>query len=503
MEANDIYSLKIIKREMKQLPAAEGVIKYLQLYSAIKSNIDKELLPYKWHLPSTRDLSTALHLSRSTVIRSYEMLMLEKYITSKKGSGYWVSLQLESKTKKLEMTERDVENSYPTLSKRGHAFLKNRPLLNRIFGSSLSFQPGIPPIDIFPMNLWKNLWNNYWSYIKSSELSYGQASGSDLLKIQISNYLRVSRNIKCLPSQIIIVSGSLQSLYLLANALVDDGDQVIIEDPTFPNVHAVFKSCLADLKTLSLDKNGMDISQFPESPKKPVKLIHVTPTGHYPTGNTMGIKRKKELLAFAAKHKAYIIENDYEREVSDTNNSRPPIFSIDDEHRTIYLGTFNRLLFPSVRLGYMIVPQHLVSVIESLQELSHRFVSPLTQLVMEQFIEKNHLYRHFKNLNETAKRRKIAFVHSFKEEIPDMILIKSEIDSLHIVAQFKKQVGIETELRICQKLLKTGISVFPLSKCYINLTPQTGFIIGYATINSNLIMQKLKIFARVLKESNL
>lgn len=503
MEANDIFSLKIVKREMKQLPLAEKGVKYLELYSAIKSSIDKELFPYQWHLPSTRDLALALQLSRSTVIRSYEMLMLEKYIASKSGSGYWVSFQLVSKKEQLEMTERGVEISYPKLSKRGSAFLKNRPLLNRIFGSSLSFQPGIPPIDIFPMNLWKNLWNNYWSYIKSSELSYGQASGSDLLKKQISNYLRVSRNIKCLPSQIIIVSGSLQSLYLLANALVDNGDQVILEDPTFPNVHAVFKSCLADLKTLTLDKNGMDISQFPVRPQKPVKMIHVTPTSHYPTGVMMGMKRKKELLAFASKHKAYIIENDYEREVSDTNNSRPSIFGMDGEHRTIYLGTFNRLLFPSVRLGYMVVPQHLVSVIESLQELSHRFVSPLTQLVMEQFIEKNHLYRHFKNLNQTSKRRKIAFIDSFKEMISDMVLIKNEVDSLHIVAQFKEQVCMEKELSICQNLLKAGISVFPLSKCYINQTPQTGFIIGYATINRNLMKQKLRIFARVLKESNL
>jgi GntR family transcriptional regulator/MocR family aminotransferase len=503
MDANDIFSLKIIKSEMQQMPSAEKGLKYLVLYSAIKSSIDKELFPYQWSLPSSRDLANALNLSRSTVIRSYEMLMLEKHIASKIGSGYFVSFQLAPKTAQLEMTKRSIEISYPKISKRGSAFLKNRPLLNRIFGSSLSLQPGIPPIDIFPMNLWKNLWNNYWSYIKSSELSYGQASGSDLLKKQISNYLRVSRDVKCLPSQIIIVSGSLQSLYLLANAIVDDGDQVILEDPTFPNVHAVFKSCLADLKTLPLDKNGIALSQFPEGLKKPVKMIHVTPAGHYPTGVVMGMKRKKELLAFASKHKAYIIENDYEREVSDKDNIRPPLYSLDSEQRTIYLGTFNRLLFPSVRLGYMVVPQHLVSVLESLQELSHRFVSPLTQLVMEQFIGKNHLYKHFKNLNETAKRRKIAFIHYFEEMVPDMILIKNEVDSLHMVALFKKQVCIETELNICQNLLTAGITVFPLSKCYISLNPQTGFIIGYATINRNLMKQKLNIFSRVLKDSNL
>jgi GntR family transcriptional regulator/MocR family aminotransferase len=276
---------------------------------------------------------------------------------------------------------------------------------------------------------------------------------------------------------------------------------VAMEDPTFPNVHSIFKSCLAKLKPLPLDDEGIDISKLKQTDKP--KIIHTTPSNHYPLGVKMSKKRRLELLQWASQNKAYIVENDYEHEVANALHTEPSIFSLDQEQRTLYLGTFNRLLFPSIRLGFMVVPMQLVSVLQALQEHSHRFVSPLTQLAMGQFIERNLLYLHFKKLNEVAQKREKSFTQFFKENIAKLELQDRGYDSLHKVALFKKEVSIEKELALENELVLNDISVFPLSKCYINAKPLTGLIMGFSTVRTSLMKNKLLKMEQIIKQFKL
>jgi len=495
------FALQKIKLEIKNSEASSNQPKYIKLYLAIKACIEKKEMPDQWILPSTRELAFAFKLSRTTVIKSYEMLLLEKLITSKQGSGYRVNFQ--NNFASASTPKKFNPKKYPSLSDRGKAFIENRSQLNRKSVKALTFKPGLPPIDIFPIDKWKNLLNNYWRYIKSSELMDEQVSGSDVLKKQISDYLLVSRNLKCNTDQIIIVSGSLQSLYLIANSILDKGDSIIIEDPTFPNVHSIFKSCLAELIPLSIDREGIDISKLSKLVKGKTKLIHVTPSNHYPLGVKMSKKRRLEILKWASQNNAYIIENDYENEIANATHSEPSIYSLDEEQRTLYLGTFNRLLFPSIRLGFMVVPSHLTPVLEALQELSHRFVSPLTQFVMGQFIENNHLYLHIKKLKTVAQKRELAFKQIFKENFSKMYLQERGFESLHKVALFKKDVSVENERALSAVLAENDISVFPLSKCYIQGKPKTGFIMGYSNVPISLMKNRLIQMAQIVENSEL
>lgn len=473
--------------------------KYISLYKAIKSCILKQELPQHWVIPSTRSLADSLGLSRTTVIKAYELLMLEKLMLAKAGSGYRVMAQSQPEPSNSNAAPLS-KDAYPAISEKGESFLKNISILNRQKNTAIAFKPGLPPIDIFPINQWKNLLNTYWRYIKASDLSYGQSTGSDLLKTQICNYLNVSRNIKCSPEQVIIVSGSLQSIYLVASAIINKGDGVVLEDPTFPNVHSIFKSNLANLLAVPIDEEGISMSALEEKAKDRAKLIHVTPSDHYPLGIKMSLQRRLDLLSWASRNKALIIENDYEHEIGNLKNSLPTLFSLDKEERTIYLGTFNRLLYPSIRLGYMILPQHLVPVIEALQEHSHRFVSPSVQLVMGQFIERNYLFQHLKNLTEVAQERAQYFLKRFETDNHSMQISAPAFNSLHFVAHFMKPKSLSEERQFIQLLDKNDLSVYPLSKCYIEQPVRTGFVLGYSTVRPVIIKQKVSQLLQLIQE---
>lgn len=499
MNTNYEFATQCITASFEQHNTALDDNKYIILYKSIKSCIQKQELPNNWVIPSTRSLADSLQLSRTTVIKAFELLILEKLIKSKAGSGYRVS-SVAGNEKKDQSQNSLGPDAYPQFSEKGVAFLNNINILNRQKNNAIAFKPGLPPIDIFPINQWKNLLNTYWRYIKASDLSYGQSTGAELLKTQICNYLNVSRNIKCSPEQVIIVSGSLQSIYLVSNALLDKGDAVVLEDPTFPNVHSIFKSSLAKLLTVPIDNEGIQLAALAATSEFKPKLIHVTPSDHYPLGIKMSLQRRLELLQWATKNKAIIIENDYEHEMGNLKNSLPTLFSLDKENRTIYLGTFNRLLYPSIRLGYMILPQHLVPVIEALQEHSHRFVSPSLQMVMGQFIEKNYLFQHLKNVSEAAQERAFYFKKWFAEHNQRMHIEDQPFNSLHFIGQFNKPLSVSEERALCEMLDKHELSTHPLSKCYIDQSPQTGLIMGYSTVRPALIKQKVGQLIQLLHD---
>lgn len=499
MNTNHSFTINRIKKALELQKEGKTTNKYILLYRAIKDCILKHEIPHDWLLPSTRILSEVLGLSRTTVIKTYELLLLEKLIISKAGSGNKVNYDVTQEAQENH-AERDIINTdrYPKISQKGDSYSQNITLINRLPNENLAFRPGLPPLDVFPVNQWKNLLNTYWRHVKSSGLTYSNATGLIELKKSVCNYLNVSRNVICNPEQIVIVSGSLQSLYLIATTLIDKGDSVVLENPVFPNVHSVFKSSEAELIPIGLDAQGLDIEQLNQIKKRP-KLIHVTPSNQYPTGVKMSLQRRQDILDWASRNKALVIENDYENEIANVDGLIPTIYSLDKEDRTIYMGTFNRLLHPSIRLGYMIVPQYLIKVVEALQEHSHRFVSPSIQVVMNQFIDKNYLYQHIKNCIETARARYALFKKEFEASNHKMILQDKPFSSFHVLAYFKEPVSVSEEKEIIKTLNDHHIVTFSLSKCYIDTPEKQGLIIGYSSVRDSVLTRKVRTMVALLK----
>jgi len=498
MNTNHDFAIQRIVKQFDSQSNSESLAKYTLLYRAIKVCIHSRELPDDWLMPPTRVLAQAMKLSRTTVLKAYELLLLEKLIISRTGSGNRVHYQEEKNETDKDFHKELLTDAYPELSDKSKSYLKNIKLINRLPTNAVAFRPGLPPLDTFPVNQWKKLLNAYWRHIKSSGLTYSQSTGINELKKSISNYLNVSRNVKCDPEQIVIVSGSLQSLYLIANTLINKGDKVILENPVFPNVHSVFKSSEAQVIPIGLDDNGLKLNELDRAKNKSAKLIHVTPSNHYPLGVRMSLKRRQELLVWASKNKSLIIENDYENEIANSSDAIPTIFSLDNEDRTIYMGTFNRLLHPSIRLGYMIVPRYLIKAVEALQEHSHRFVSPSIQIVMNQFIERNYLYQHIEKSIAFAKARFHQFLKEFEQHCSSMYIEPAPFSSFHVVARFKEPTTIAQEQEIIGKLRDLEITAFSLSKCYITRENQKGLILGYSSVRPTVLKRKVQLMGKVL-----
>lgn len=498
MDTNFRFVIDRIQIEFDKQKEIKPFNKYIVLYRAIKQCIISSEIPHNWLLPSTRILAKEMKVSRTTVNKTYELLQLEKLIVAKLGSGNTVDFAPILRKENEENSKEPDLNKYPAVSKKGKSYLENVSLLNRPDSYSLTFRPGLPPIDAFPVNQWKNLLNTYWRLIKSSDLSYSHSTGLTEFKKSIANYLNISRNIKCNHEQIVVVSGSLQSLFLINNALINPNDSVVVEDPLFPNVHSVFKSSEANLLPVKLDKEGIDLKQLEGKKINKVKIIHVTPSNHYPLGIKMSLKRRQEVLNWASKNKTLIIENDYENEIANSSERIPSIFSLDTEQRTIYMGTFNRLLHPSIRIGYMIVPNYLLNTVQALQEHSHRFVNPSAQVVMNQFIEKNYLYKHIKNVLQIAKERKVVFIDCFNEHCKTMFIEQDSFSSFHLLAFFKDSTSSEQEKKIIKQLALRRVIVFSLSKCYIQEPEKQGLIIGYSSVKISAMKQKIKKMSEVI-----
>jgi GntR family transcriptional regulator/MocR family aminotransferase len=489
MHTNIDFVLNFIEKkfDFKQT----GQSKYLQISNFFRECIYNNDFPAGNLLPTTRLLAKTLGVSRSTTLKAYEQLQMERLIESKQGSGYRVK-----DYKKRLPTEKKINTDfqYPEISKKGKLFLKNVSLIHSTTEQFVAFRPGLPPLDVFPVNQWKRLSNLYWRHIKNSSLSFSDSSGIESLKINIANYLNLVRGIKCDYEQIIIVSGSLQSLYLIANALLNPKDTVVMENPTFPNVHSIFRSLGANIKPVSVDDSGIEINNLKLSNEEKPKVIHITPSNHYPTGAQMSLERKQEVLKWANQNEAVIIENDYDHEISNWKNRQESLFSLDKQERTIFLGTFNRLLHQSVRLGYMVVPYFLLDVIKALQKHSHRFVSPSNQLVMSQFIEKNYLYNHIKNVVDGAEKRKSIFIENFKKHMhPSIKILPSQARSLHLLTEIPSHLS---DKEIKEKLNELNITAHDYSKCFLNDSKQ-GLIFGYSCVKRPLIIKTIKELAKV------
>lgn len=465
---------------------------YQRLYNVLKDLIINNELPAGIVLPSTRALSDKLDVSRTTAIRAYELLKLEGYADSQQGAGHVVKQIQGGETGD---SAKKHASHYPPLSESGKAYLQNVSLINSTDDKSIAFRPGLPPLDIFPVNNWKNLSNLYWRYIKSSALSYSSSSGNEQLKRNIANYLNLNRNLKCDPRQVLIVSGSLQSLFLVGSVVLNAGDKMVVENPTFPNVSSIFQGMRTKLERVGVDNEGLRVEDLNDDKYEGAKMLHCTPSCQYPKGVKMSQERRKDLLAWASKNEAFIIENDYEHELHNFNNYSPSLFSMDEEDRVIYMSTFNRILHPSIRIGYMVVPFYLLDAVEAMLKQSHRFVPPSIQVVLNQFIEKHYLRSHVKNVISVAEERKLLFSETFKEAFGDKVkLVQNQMPSLHMYAEIEQEIN---DRRVVEEFAKHNIVTHSLSKCYDQGEKGQGFIMGYSSVRPPIIKKKVREMAKL------
>ena len=499
---------------MKQLVLSEWLLTQLnaqvfparmpnhrKIYEALRRAITEQVLPSGSRLPSSRDLATDLLVSRNTILAAFDQLLDEGYAEAKTGSGTYISYkQTDAIFKKVELSaipaHQTVDGHHAVgLSKRGYA--ASISTANRSNSHEVQpFTPGEDDYARFPIALWRRLLNRHWRALNPALLDSSHDGGYKPLREAIAEYLRISRAVNLDANQVIITSGTQQSIDLCARLLTDHGDEVWMENPCYWAARRVLESNGLKLHPIKVDKEGMapSTTDFRLKPR----LIYTTPSHQYPKGMVMSYGRRRLLLDYAQSCQAWIIEDDYDSEFRFEGRPISSLQGMDEHGRVLYLGTFSKVMYPGIRLGYMVVPPQLVTAFKNgLYELQ-RPGQVMIQAALADFIEEGHFASHIRRLRQTYGERRRLLQKSLSD-IASVGARLSMVDSgLHLVVEFDDHID---DVAIANAASTLGLRVYPLSNYGFGAQCEKGLIIGYAYSATDQIVIYGKQLADLIKTS--
>jgi GntR family transcriptional regulator / MocR family aminotransferase len=440
-----------------------------QLYDVLKRAIaDGRLAPGE-RLPSSRTLSKDLKFSRNTVIASLNQLIVEGYLCSRTGSGTYVNESLPSHScvkQKIAHTQ-----CRPSLSKRGEKLATTFLATDH---EVQPFPPGVADFSAFPIALWQRLQNKHWRMTYPAMLDYNASGGHAPLRRAVADYLRIFRSVQLDVDQVIITNGSQQSLQLCAKLLADPGDTVWIEDPAYWGAIKSFMANDLTLYPIKVDADG--IAPTEEDQTHQPRLIYTTPSHQYPTGSVMTMARRQALLQMADRHDAFIIEDDYDSEFRFTGHPLSSLSGLDRNGRVLYMGSFSKVLYPGLKLGYLIVPKSLVQSFKLVHYDLNRPGQLPVQAALAEFIELGHFTSALRKARASHCLRRQCLLELLEPCLKLGAIISGAEQGLHLCLHLPPHMN---DKQLTEKIAQKNILVRPLSAYCVARTDIKGLIIGY------------------------
>jgi len=497
-----------------QLDRRQGLSR--QLYQALRQRILDGGLSSGTRLPASRDLAAALTISRNSVMRAYDQLYAEGFIEGRIGDGTYVAqLAANASTAKKLSTNLStgLTTGLPTglstkppkctedlSSKVIHSTalvrLEEHHLSPRRTGLPRAFRVGVPAFDLFPFTVWGKLHAAFWRRPDMQQLGYGDAAGEWRLRQLIAAYLRTSRDLHCTAEQIVITSGAQQAITLCAQLLLEPGDGVSVENPGYRAAGHAFAIAGATLHGIPVDGEGMCSEALDSSFSK---LAYVTPSHQYPTGVTMSLARRLQLLAWAERTGGWIVEDDYDGEYRYSGAPLAPLAALDQHGRVLYVGTFGKVAFPALRLGYLVLPLDLVEPFSQRRAVDMRHSEIGTQAVMAEFIAAGHFQRHIRRMRRAALNRRNALLEGWPEGIAGCGPMPKPVAGLHVAL---KVDSIAREQQLVALAESVGVEINPLSEYWLpeSSTPmdeRAGLVLGFAAVPEADIASALERLRKV------
>jgi GntR family transcriptional regulator/MocR family aminotransferase len=488
MEARLITELLEQYLDRQSAPLKLRIRIYLALRQAI---LDRALAPGT-KLPPTRSLAEDLGMGRNTVVRAYEQLLVEGYIESRTGDGSYVSEAAQgglrrSPPKRLLGTRREG------LSRRGSIVAANATSSVVQRGA---FMPGVPDIDAFPFAIWRRLLGKYHSADQAHLLNYAH-TGYGPLKVMLANYLRVTRMMPIDPKQVIIINGSHQAIDLCARLLADHGDRAWIEDPGYWGARNVLVAAGLQVTPIPLDAKGM--APTVEDWALPPRLIFCSPSSQYPTGTVLSLDRRIQLLENADHVGSWIVEDDYDNELHFHERPISSLFGLANRQRVIYLGTFSKVMFPGIRLAYLVVPEDLVEAFVIGNSELYRGGRLAEQAALAEFIDEGHFTAHIKRMRGLYAERRDALQSAMQSRLGGLVTPSGGHAGLQLLYRFNRPID---DTMIAAQALSDGVICRPLSLYYLNQDArQPGMNLGFAAVPVERIGPATDILARVIERN--
>jgi GntR family transcriptional regulator/MocR family aminotransferase len=479
------------------LDRASATPLFRQLYLEVKDAILRGALTPGLQLPPTRELCRLLKVSRQTVLNAWTQLSAEGYLTGTVGRGTFISAHLPVAHAPVAASA-SPELMRP-LSARGQAYagaMRNTRVHEQ---ANRAFRTSMPGLDLFPFDVWSRLEARRWRR-PGHHLGYAEAAGFAPLRELLSVYLRASRAVNCSPDQIIITGGSQQALYLLAAVLLAPGDGVWVESPGYPGASAPLAALGARICTVPVTGEGMDVAygvaHYPDA-----RMVLTTPSHQLPLGVTMTLQRRLELLRWAARQRAWVVEDDYD---SEFRYDGPPLASLQGLDRAgcvVYVGTLSKVLFPSLRLGYIVAPPALVEPLARAKSMMDRH-SPLPpQMVLADFMEAGHFTRHIKRAREAYRERRDTLLAGIARLLPDRLECGPSDSGLDLCVRLR---GRSDEAAVVQAAERAGIDLrglgyYALPGAVSACAVDPGLLLGFAAVGPAEIGAALERLAGVLR----
>src|SRR5436190_9483479 len=455
---------------------------YQQIYDSFRSTIIRGELRAGDLVPSSRELARESRISRLPVLNAYSQLLAEGYFESRIGAGTFIASSLPSRTN-TQTTKYALSGSR-----------KNRPISARAavlppyerpsWAESLGpFQVGQPDLHKFPIEIWLKLVARYSRRMRVKALQYGDAMGLPHLREAIATYVRTSRGVRCEAEQIMIVSGSQQALDLATRVLLDAGTAAWVEEPGYWLVHRVLQSAGCRAVPVPVDSNGLMVAAGIKLNRK-ARAAFVAPSHHYPLGVTMSATRRLQLLEWAQRAAAWIVEDDYDSEYRYNSKPIASLQGMDHHERVIYIGTFSKVMFPALRLGYIVIPPDLVERFAAMRQSMDLCPSHIPQAVMLEFIREGHFARHIRRMRPIYAERREVLVTELARVFGEGAVIIGDEAGMHLALLLPK---LRNDQRLAARAAKESLWLSPLSASYVSKSPRHGFVLGFGNTRANQI----------------
>jgi GntR family transcriptional regulator/MocR family aminotransferase len=434
-------------------------------------------------LPSSRMLADELSISRVTVTTAFDQLISEGYAEGRQGSGVYVAADLPG---------------YTFSSDRGsHGAIDDDGL--PVPKLPIPFETSVPDLQNFPHREWARIVDQVWRSPEPSLLAKPDLFGWGPLRRAIASHLNDWRGVQCAPSQIVITSGLVEAVELTTKAALAAGDTVMVEDPG----HRVLRNALLAnrlvCKPVPVDENGFNIQASAKLCRN-ARAVFVTPSRQYPLGMTLPLARRLELLEWAARTKGLIIEDDFDSEYRYVGQPLPALMSLDDQECVIYVGSFSKVLLPTLRLGFVVFPKRLISNARDVMGSTGPRTSFLAQPPLQQFIETGGFATHIRRMRRLYAQRQKTLVAALQHHAKGLLRIEPASGGMHIVAELApKLVDKMTDIEVAERINAVGISVSALSTYFAGRPTQQGLVLGYAGFDEDSIQSSAVQLANALK----
>lgn len=477
------------------LPApAAGVSLYRWLYEQLRAAILDGRLQPGARLPATRDLANAYGLSRTTIVTAFEQLKSEGYVDGQVGSGTYVSKVLPEQllTVRRESQEAQLPHRRFVLSSYAKRL---EPFRSAPEHPVRAFRANQCALDLFPTALWAQVAASRLRRASTTLLSGGEPLGYRPLREAVAEYLNTSRGVICSAEQVLIVSGAQEGFDRTARLLLNEGDCAWMEEPGYPGATAVLRAVGAKTRSIPVDNEGLDFESKVGRGSRP-KLVYVTPSHQFPLGVTMSLRRRLALLEWARRSGVVIFEDDYDSEYRYSGRPVPALQGLDRAGVVIFGGSFSAVMFPALRLGYLVVPPEMVGIFAAAQSVSTHHPPLPGQAVLCDFIREGHFARHIRRMREIYAERLAVLLQAASKELHGLLEISNVEAGLQTIGCLHEGFSAD---KLVKAAAEKQVELKSLGRYYSREKPKNGIVLGFAAVEPRELRRGMEELAGLLR----